>query len=344
VYAGKYFFADFCSGWIRRFDPATLEVTDFASGISSPVDLQVAADGSLYYLARGTGSVWKIAFPTDQTPPNFTTMPSNQTVAVGQTATFTVAAQGAAPLSYQWRHNNVDIPGATSPSYTTPPVQASNNGDTFQCIATNPYGSTPSDTATLFVTSNTAPTGTITSPAAGSRYSAGDTISFAGTGTDAEDGTLPASAFTWRIDFHHDTHFHPFVPDTTAITSGTFVIPQDGETSANVWYRVHLTVTDSAGLTHSSFLDVLPLTVTIKLASNPPGFQLTLDGQPVTATVSFVGVVGMHRAIGTSPVQTRPSGTYDFRSWSDGGAIDHQITTPAVATTYTAVYAKRKRN
>ncbi len=41
-YLGKYFFADLCSGWIRRFDPATGRATDFASGISSPVDLFVS--------------------------------------------------------------------------------------------------------------------------------------------------------------------------------------------------------------------------------------------------------------------------------------------------------------
>ena len=54
-YWGGYFFADLCAGWIRllRSNGAT---EDFASGISQPVDLQVAPDGSLYYLARGSGS------------------------------------------------------------------------------------------------------------------------------------------------------------------------------------------------------------------------------------------------------------------------------------------------
>jgi glucose/arabinose dehydrogenase len=59
-YVGDYFFADFCSGWIRRFnyDPGTgryTGVAGFATGISSPVDLQVGPDGALYYLARGGG-------------------------------------------------------------------------------------------------------------------------------------------------------------------------------------------------------------------------------------------------------------------------------------------------
>ncbi len=61
-FVGKYFFADLCSGWIRVFDPATGTALGFATNISQPVDLKVAADGSLYYLARGSGSVFKVQF------------------------------------------------------------------------------------------------------------------------------------------------------------------------------------------------------------------------------------------------------------------------------------------
>src|SRR6267378_1234222 len=61
-YVGKYFFADLCSGWIRRFDPATNTATGFASGISSPVDLKVAEDGSLYYLVQGGGAVFRVQY------------------------------------------------------------------------------------------------------------------------------------------------------------------------------------------------------------------------------------------------------------------------------------------
>jgi glucose/arabinose dehydrogenase len=61
-YVGKYFYSDFCTGWIRRFDPAAGTTTSFATGISNPIDLVVTADGSLYYLARGTGSVFRVRF------------------------------------------------------------------------------------------------------------------------------------------------------------------------------------------------------------------------------------------------------------------------------------------
>jgi glucose/arabinose dehydrogenase len=56
-YQGKYFYTDYCSGWIRSFDSATGTSAAFASGIVNPVDLEVADNGSLYYLYRGSSSV-----------------------------------------------------------------------------------------------------------------------------------------------------------------------------------------------------------------------------------------------------------------------------------------------
>jgi glucose/arabinose dehydrogenase len=60
-YLGKYFFADLCSGWIRVFDPAAGTASGFATGLSTPVDLQVGPDGCLYYLQRGnSGQVFRV--------------------------------------------------------------------------------------------------------------------------------------------------------------------------------------------------------------------------------------------------------------------------------------------
>ena len=67
-YVGNYFFADLCGGWIRRLNPATMVVQQFASGIPNPVDLQVGADGALYYLARGNGGSL-VRVTSDTAPP-----------------------------------------------------------------------------------------------------------------------------------------------------------------------------------------------------------------------------------------------------------------------------------
>jgi glucose/arabinose dehydrogenase len=345
-YVGDYFFADYCSGWINRFDPSTSAVTGFASGISSPVDLQLGPDGSLYYLARGsTGVVYRIHF-TGNEAPNITQQPQSQTVPAGQPVTFTVSASGTPPLSYRWQRNQVDIPGATSPSYTIASVTAGDNGARFRCVVSNAAGTASSNEAILTVTGNAPPTATITQPAAGSVYTAGTTITYAGTGNDPEDGSLPASAFTWQVDFHHNDnppgHVHPFIQPTSGATGGSFTIPNTGETSANVFYRIYLTVTDSAGSSTTTFRDVVPRTVTVTLSTQRSGLQLTLDGQPSVAPLTFVGVVGMLRTIGALSPQTAGGGTYTFRSWSDGGAATHEITTPPTATTYTARYRRTK--
>jgi glucose/arabinose dehydrogenase len=56
-YMGDYFFADLCSGWIRRLDSATGDVSGFATGLGSPVALEVSKGGSLYYLSMGGGGL-----------------------------------------------------------------------------------------------------------------------------------------------------------------------------------------------------------------------------------------------------------------------------------------------
>ena len=68
-----------------------------------------------------------------------------------------------------------------------------------------------------------APTASITSPAAGASFKAGDTVAFSGTGTDPEDGTLADTRLTWWVDLHHDTHTHPLQLETVG-ASGSVAI------------------------------------------------------------------------------------------------------------------------
>ena len=336
-YAGRYFFGDFCGGFIRMLSPPNYTAsTDFASGISSLVDLQVHTDGSLYYLARGGGEVFRVQF-TGNVAPTISSQPSSVTVSAGQQASFSVTASGTAPLQYQWQRNGVNIANSNSPTFTLT-TTAADNGAMFRALVSNAAGSVTSNAATLTVLTNAAPTGRITAPVNGASYRGGQIFTFSGTGTDPEDGNLPPGAFTWRVDFHHDDHTHPHLPDTSGVTSGTFTIANRGETSANVFYRVHLTVRDSTGLTNESFVDVRPLTSVVRIESNVPNAQLTLDGSPITAPFSFTGVEGIIRSLGVVTPQTSGGTTYDFVSWSDGGQATHEITTPNDDTTYTAMF------
>ncbi|MCL7414070.1 MAG: DUF1349 domain-containing protein, partial [ANME-2 cluster archaeon] len=88
---------------------------------------------------------------SEPVPPIITMQPVNHTCFIGETATFSVMATGAAPLYYQWQKNGVDIDGANSPSYTTPPMSIESNGSTYRVVVTNDIGTITSDQAELIV-------------------------------------------------------------------------------------------------------------------------------------------------------------------------------------------------
>jgi hypothetical protein len=83
--------------------------------------------------------------------PTITTQPANQTVTVGQTATFSVTATGTAPLTYQWQKNGGNISGATAAGYTTPATVAGDSGAKFDVVVSNTVGNQTSTMATLTV-------------------------------------------------------------------------------------------------------------------------------------------------------------------------------------------------
>jgi pectate lyase len=90
-------------------------------------------------------------------PPAINTQPQDQSIFVGQNATFTAIASGTGPLSYQWYYNNDTLlTNATGSSLTITNAQVTDTGG-YSVIVTNAYGSVPSGTANLTVTVPTAP-------------------------------------------------------------------------------------------------------------------------------------------------------------------------------------------
>jgi hypothetical protein len=96
---------------------------------------------------------------TVDSAPTITVQPSNQTVLVGQTATFSVTATGNPALTYQWQNaaTSANVSGATSASYTTPATMLADSGSTFQVVVTNSLGSQTSHAATLTVNASGPP-------------------------------------------------------------------------------------------------------------------------------------------------------------------------------------------
>jgi glucose/arabinose dehydrogenase/regulation of enolase protein 1 (concanavalin A-like superfamily) len=359
AYEGDYFFADLGSGWIYRIDLSTRQVTPFATGAFA-VDLKVADDGSLYYLAYGTRKVFRVT-ATTVTAPLITVQPRDRTVGEGSTVTFSVDASGNPAPTFQWQRSNngggqwTDVNGATARTLAFT-AAASDNNALFRAVATNTSGTATSNAARLTVQVNSAPNApaiAITSGlTADGKFIAGQPVRFSGTATDPEDGTLPASAFAWTINYltsidqgDQDSDGMPGLtrPFSTVngVRNSTFTPATTGPyTLADAAYAVTLTVTDRQGLTSQSRRVIDPKTSSVTLATAPSGLQLTLDGQPVTAPNTFVGVAGFQRPIGAPLSQTISGTTLYFVAWSDSGSATHTISTPVADTTFTATYAQ----
>ena len=75
-------------------------------------------------------------------------------------------------------------------------------------------------------------------------------------------------------------------------------------------------------------------------ATTPAGLQITLDGEQRVTPFTVTGVVGIKRVIAAPSPQTVNGLSYVFQSWSDGRGRSHEISTPAVNTTYTANFIR----
>jgi hypothetical protein len=84
------------------------------------------------------------------TPPSISIQPIGGTASIGQSLTLVVEAMGTPPFRYQWRKNAVNIPGATSATFTLSDVQAVDAG-TYSVVVSNDAGSATSVDAVITV-------------------------------------------------------------------------------------------------------------------------------------------------------------------------------------------------
>ncbi len=81
-------------------------------------------------------------------PPVIVSQPASRTNLLGTPAAFSIEAVGSAPLSYQWRKDSVDLPGATNTVLMLTNVQTAQAGD-YSVLVSNAYGSVASAPASL---------------------------------------------------------------------------------------------------------------------------------------------------------------------------------------------------
>lgn len=135
-----------------------------ASAGSSPAHLEIpgvttAMDGHWYRArfqnAAGSVTTGPAVLRVVTTPPEITRQPLSQTVAVGDTATFTVEATGLdVQARWQWSADAGETWGDadTGWSFTTPVRQLQHDGYQYRAVLTNAGGTVVSEPATLRVT------------------------------------------------------------------------------------------------------------------------------------------------------------------------------------------------
>ena len=164
-----------------------------------------------YYVRAFNGFCWSAASYVTQTPitilsaPTITTQPTNESVAVGANAIFTVVASGSSPFTYQWQESLTADTGTwtnvgISNTLTLTNASLEKNGYKYRVIVSNDCGSKISNTVTLSVSvqpvsiwSNEI---TVTNPSATNPYTSGDikNTNIAVSGITRGSGLTAASA------------------------------------------------------------------------------------------------------------------------------------------------------
>jgi len=334
-YFGKYFFMDFCNGWLKTLDPITYETATFATGLSKPVDICFDGNGNLYILDINQGKIFRIQFSGTSTP-NIYSQPQSFIAAVGENVIFELNALSEDEITYQWYENGESI-SSQSNSLEINNVSLSMDNTEYFCVVSNSFGSDTSDVVFLTVVDGTRPEVHIQTSLDNSNYVAGDTLYFSATVTDPDEPSIPASNYYWNIDFHHNVHTHPAMQNISGITNGYYVIPNFGEVSTDVWYRVNLKVIDSDGLSQTAFSDVFPELCSFNVATVPSQIFISADGNSALSPFDIISVKGMRRTLQCPDYVIQNNHLYQFNHW-DENVLENEFQFNAIDTSIVAEY------
>jgi PKD repeat protein len=348
-YEGALFFADYSRDciWVMMKGadgtPAPGLIRTFVAAAANPVDLEFGPGGDLYYADFDGGTIRRIHYTAaTNRPPVADAQATPTTGAAPLTVNFNGTGSSdpdGDAITYAW---DLDADGGFDDDPTATPSYTYTAAGTYNAAlqVTDSRGASATDTVTITVTGgNTPPTATISAPPPGTTWKVGDTITFSGSATDAQDGALPASRLSWDLVMQHcpsNCHQHP-VQSFSGVSSGSITAPDHEYPS---YLELRLTATDSGGLQDTKTLRLDPQTVALTFQSTPGGMQLTVNGIQSTSTFTRTVIVGSSNTISAVTPQVKSKQNYSFTSWSDGGAQTHTITAPATATTYTARYKR----
>ena len=315
--------------------------TVFSNNAGTISDLVEGPDGNLYFTSVFEGTFSEISAPgpfPDTAKASATPAAGKAPLAVQFSSAGSSDPYGRA-LTYAWKFGDGGTSTAANPTHTY-----TANG-TYTATLTVSSGPRTGTATVKVVAGQAPPTATITAPAT---YKAGDTVAFSGTATDPVDGKLPPYRYTWQADYYKDGVATPSwsaeIPDpfygpVSGITSGSFKIPTDVSQVPGSFYRISLTVTDSAGLQTVVTKDIKPVLTSFTVKSNVAGTGYFVDGAWHTGTYTTQDVVGVQHVLSGMPLaQTAGTASYRFHGWADGSALTDSFASPATAKTYTANY------
>ncbi len=212
-----------------------------------------------------TRSITSPAVPlTVLVPPVITAQPQNDTINIGQNATFSVTATGTGPLTYLWRKNGVDLAGATARTLQISNATPGHEG-LYSVVITGPGGVATSANARLTVNVPPAITAQPTSVTSG----AGGTVKFSVVAT----GTAPLG-YQWRKGS----------TNLPGATMATLTLPNVQPADAGT-YRV---VVSNAGGSLTSAAATLTVVLDPTITVQPLDETVTA-GQAATFTVTATG-------------------------------------------------------
>jgi hypothetical protein len=275
----------------------------------------------MIYAGSDTPSVLAMA-AKNQKENRFFLQAINDDQVLEQTVTFT----GLPNRSLTWMRSSPTEDGAIVGTVT--PVKGS-------LTLTIPANSVNSFSGTLYTPGGNAPKASIVSASTASSYRSGADFKFAGSATDTEEGSLPASAYRWEISLYHSGKFEdPLV--FNAVKSSKFKTPLSFQRETDQFYRIKLTVQDSTGKQSIVTRDVKPKLANITMKTNVAGLFVRLDGLSEIGNTVVRMVQGTHRL--EAPLyQTLNGKIYRFSKWSDAGAKAHTINNGGDVS-YTATY------
>src|SRR6185437_11291236 len=103
-----------------------------------------------------------------------------------------------------------------------------------------------------------APQVTVSQPAQGSVYHAGDTVTFAGSANDFYDAPIAANGLTWTVKFINAGVTNLILGPLNGVGAGSFNIPATGAGATNGFYQVQLSAVDTVGRAATNCADIFP--------------------------------------------------------------------------------------